>query len=144
MLRQRFTTAFAIRPPDYATVLKLDQELLDWQSKLPPFFAIHHPDTSLDANHHFLFVQRHLLACEFLFARITLHRQVLLHPIWTAEAYLSGNCRPYLLRKRTSDKQYQYSRDAAIESAKADLLGRRDFMFEKPDNVKINSGGYRV
>jgi hypothetical protein len=90
MLRQRFTTAFAIRPPDYATVLKLDQELLDWQSKLPPFFAIHHPDTSLDANHHFLFVQRHLLACEFLFARITLHRQVLLHPIWIAEAYLPG------------------------------------------------------
>ncbi|KAJ9115052.1 hypothetical protein QFC22_005380 [Naganishia vaughanmartiniae] len=116
---------FAIRPPDYATVLKLDQELLDWQSKLPPFFAIHHPDTSLDSKHHFLFVQRHLLACEFLFARITLHR-------------------PYLLRKRTSDKQYQYSRDAAIESAKADLLGRREFMFEKPQNVKINSGGYRV
>ncbi|KAJ9104494.1 hypothetical protein QFC21_001990 [Naganishia friedmannii] len=116
---------FAIRPPDYATVLRLDQELLDWQSKLPPFFAIHHPDASLDSKHHFLFVQRHLLACEFLFARITLHR-------------------PYLLRKRTSDKQYQYSRDAAIESAKADLLGRREFMFEKPHNVKINSGGYRV
>lgn len=56
--------------------------------------------------------------------------------------YKSG--RPYLLRKRTSDKQYQYSRDAAIESAKADLLGRREFMFEKPQNVKINSGGYRV
>lgn len=69
--------AFAIRPPDYATVLKLDQELLDWQSKLPPFFAIHHPDTSLDSQHHFLFVQRHLLACEFLFARITLHRYAL-------------------------------------------------------------------
>lgn len=60
------------------------------------------------------------------------------------ESSSSRDYRPYLLRKRTSDKQYQYSRDAAIESAKADLLGRRDFMFEKPDNVKINSGGYRV
>jgi hypothetical protein len=57
-------------------VLKLDQELLDWQSKLPAFFALFHPDTSLDQKYHYIFVQRHLLACEFLFARITLHRYV--------------------------------------------------------------------
>ena len=57
-------------------VLKLDQELLDWQSKLPPFFALFHPDTSLDQKYRYIFVQRHLLACEFLFARITLHRYV--------------------------------------------------------------------
>lgn len=117
--------AFAIRPPEYSTVLKLDQELLAWQSNLPSFFAINHPDTSLDAKYHYIFVQRHLLACEFLFARITLHR-------------------PYLLRKRDRDNQYLYSREAAIESAKADLLGRRAFMFEKPVDLKVNSGGYRV
>jgi len=68
--------AFAIKPPDYSMVLKLDQELLDWQSKLPPFFALFHPDTSLDQKYRYIFVQRHLLACEFLFARITLHRLV--------------------------------------------------------------------
>lgn len=118
-------TAFAIRPPEYSTVLKLDQELLAWQSNLPDFFAINSPDTSLDAKYHYIFVQRHLLACEFLFARITLHR-------------------PYLLRKRDRDNQYLYSREAAIESAKADLLGRRAFMFEKPVDLKVNSGGYRV
>lgn len=96
-----------------------------WQSNLPPFFAINHPDTSLDSKYHYIFVQRHLLACEFLFARITLHR-------------------PYLLRKRDRDNQYLYSREAAIDSAKADLLGRRAFMFEKPVDLKVNSGGYRV
>lgn len=116
---------FAIKPPDYSMVLKLDQELLDWQSKLPPFFALSHPDTSLDLQYHYIFVQRHLLACEFLFARITLHR-------------------PYLLRKRDTSNLYRYSREAAIESAKADLLGRRAFVFEKPQDITINSGGYRV
>lgn len=65
---------FAIKPPDYSMVLRLDQELLDWQSKLPPFFALFHPDTSFDQRYNYIFVQRHLLACEFLFARITLHR----------------------------------------------------------------------
>lgn len=52
--------------------------------------------------------------------------------------------RPYLLRKRDVNNQYRYSREAAIESAKADLLGRRAFMFEKPEDTKVNSGGYRV
>lgn len=70
-------------------------------------------------------MQRHLLACEFLFARITLHR-------------------PYLLRKPENGSQYAYSHEAAIESAKADLIGRRAFIFEKPVDLKVNSGGYRV
>ena len=52
--------------------------------------------------------------------------------------------RPYLLRKRDVKNHYRYSREAAIESAKADLLGRRAFMFEKPQDLKVNSGGYRV
>lgn len=67
-----------------------------------------------------------------------LHRQDVL-------AATNGNfCRPYLLRKRDVNNQYRYSREAAIESAKADLLGRRAFMFEKPEDTKVNSGGYRV
>jgi hypothetical protein len=67
-------SAFAIRPPDYATVLKLDQELLSWQTNLPAFFSFSNPDISLDNRHHYLFVQRHILATEYYFARITLHR----------------------------------------------------------------------
>ncbi len=117
--------AFAIKPPEYAAVLKLDQELLAWQNGLPSFFAINQPNTSLDHKYHFIFVQRHLLACEFHFARITLHR-------------------PYLLRRRDQSNQYTYSREAAIDSARADLIARRNFLFEKPVDLKISSGGYRV
>lgn len=116
---------FAIRPPDYATVLNLDQELLTWQTNLPAFFSFSNPDTSLDNRHHYLFVQRHILATEYYFARITLHR-------------------PYLLRKPDRDNQYLYSIEAAIESAKSDLLARREFQFQKPVDLKVNSGGYRV
>jgi hypothetical protein len=35
------------------------------------------PDTSLDKDHPYLFVQRHLLACEWYYTRITLNRCVL-------------------------------------------------------------------
>jgi hypothetical protein len=52
--------------------------------------------------------------------------------------------RPYLLRKPDRDNQYLYSIEAAIESAKSDLLGRREFQFQKPVDLKVNSGGYRV
>ncbi len=67
---------FAIRPPDYSTVLELDQELLNWQAALPSFFNFSNADTSLDERHHYIFVQRHILATEYYFARITLHRCV--------------------------------------------------------------------
>ncbi|WOO82220.1 putative transcriptional regulatory protein [Vanrija pseudolonga] len=115
---------FTIQLPDYQTVLALDKELLAWRDSLPSFLAMQNADTSLDATHSYLFVQRHLLACEWYYTRITLNR-------------------PYLLRRKPQDGRYAYSRNAAIESATADLLSRRDFMMEKGDLV-INSGGYRV
>jgi len=65
---------FAIQLPNYAIVLNLDQELLAWRDSLPAFFGMVNPDTSLDTSHTYLFVQRHLLACEWYYARITLNR----------------------------------------------------------------------
>lgn len=115
---------FTIQLPDYQTVLALDKELLAWRDSLPPFLAMTNPDTSFDAAHPYLFVQRHLLACEWFYTRITLNR-------------------PYLLRRKPQDGRYEYSRNAAIESATADLLSRRAFIMEKGDLI-INSGGYRV
>nr|ODN91630.1 nuclear protein [Cryptococcus depauperatus CBS 7855] len=115
---------FAIQLPDYTTVVSLDRELLTWRDNLPSFFRMENPDTSLDKSHPYLFVQRHLLACEWYYTRITLNR-------------------PYLLRRKPQDSRYGYSKTAAIESAKADLLSRRAFMLEK-GNLVVNSGGYRV
>ncbi|OCF33571.1 nuclear protein [Kwoniella heveanensis CBS 569] len=115
---------FTIQLPDYATVLSLDRELLTWRDALPPFFSMSNPDTSLDKTYPYLFVQRHLLACEWFYTRITLNR-------------------PYLLRRKPQDSRYAYSKNAAIESARADLLSRRSFVMEK-GNLIVNSGGYRV
>lgn len=67
---------FAIQLPDYKTVLDLDKELLAWKDALPPFFRITKPDTQFDKTHSYLFVQRHLLACEWFYTRITLNRWV--------------------------------------------------------------------
>jgi hypothetical protein len=126
---------FAIQLPDYSTVLNLDRELLAWRDALPAFFAIANPDTSLDAEHPYLFVQRHLLACEWFYTRITLNR-------WVTQVS-SADSRPYLLRRKPQDGRYSYSKNAAIESATADLLSRRSFVMEK-GNLIVNSGGYRV
>jgi hypothetical protein len=65
---------FAIQLPDYTTVLSLDRELLAWRDSLPPFFRMTNTDLSLDANHPYLFVQRHLLSSEWYYTRITLNR----------------------------------------------------------------------
>ena len=115
---------FAVQLPDYTTVLSLDRELLSWQDSLPSFFSMTNPDTSLDKEYPYLFVQRHLLACEWYYTRITLNR-------------------PYLLRRRPQDGRYAYSKTAAIESATADLLNRRAFVLAE-GHLVINSGGYRV
>ncbi|WVQ75554.1 hypothetical protein IAR50_005181 [Cryptococcus sp. DSM 104548] len=115
---------FAIQLPEYSTVVALDRELLTWRDNLPSFFRMENPDTSLDKSHSYLFVQRHLLACEWYYARITLNR-------------------PYLLRRKPQDSRYAYSKTAAIESARADLMSRREFVMEKGKLI-VNSGGYRV
>jgi hypothetical protein len=67
---------FAIRLPEYSTVLNLDGELLAWRESLPGFFNMTEPDRSFDKEHPYLFVQRHLLACEWYYTRITLNRWV--------------------------------------------------------------------
>ena len=65
---------FAIQLPKYQLVMDLDRELLSWRETLPGYFAMTHPDMSHDKEHPYLFVQRHLLACEWYYARITLNR----------------------------------------------------------------------
>ena len=67
---------FAVSLSDYSTVLSLDRDLLAWRDALPAFFALTNPDVSLDQQHPYLFVQRHLLACEWYYSRITLNRSV--------------------------------------------------------------------
>ena len=67
---------FAIQLPDYQKVLELDKELLAWRDSLPAFFHMTKPDLSHDKTHGYLFVQRHLLACEWYYTRITLNRYV--------------------------------------------------------------------
>lgn len=70
---------FAIQLPDYQRVLELDKELIEWRDSLPPFFHMTKPDLQHDKSHPYLFVQRHLLACEWYYTRITLNRCVRLH-----------------------------------------------------------------
>ena len=114
---------FAIQLPDYKMVVELDRDLIAWRDLLPPFFSMTNVDRSFDAAHPYLFVQRHLLSCEWYYARITLNR-------------------PYLLRRKSQDGRYAYSKKAAIDSATADLLSRRAFVMEKGN--LLTSGGYRV
>jgi hypothetical protein len=85
---------FAIQLADYQTVLNLDRELLSWRESLPPFLAMKHPDTSLDNAHPYLFVQRHLLACEWYYTRITLNRcDPRLDQLIIGHIYCVGNLR---------------------------------------------------
>lgn len=52
--------------------------------------------------------------------------------------------RPYMLNKRGCS-QYDHSRKAAIEAARADLIGRRDFQLNKPSHLgKLPIGAYWV
>ena len=65
---------FTVHPPVYQTVLDLDRDLLAWQAGLPAFLAMNDPDRIHDTDHSYLYVQRHLLALEWYYARVTLHR----------------------------------------------------------------------
>ncbi|EXJ85250.1 hypothetical protein A1O3_05925 [Capronia epimyces CBS 606.96] len=99
----------------YRDVLALDERLMGWKQALPPYFALDGPDLSLDATHPFLAWQRLYLHTSFHFARITLHR-------------------PYLLRPSLTDR-YQFSRDACLSSARADLKTRLDSHFHSVDSA---------
>ncbi|KIW13531.1 hypothetical protein PV08_08719 [Exophiala spinifera] len=92
---------FQFHTASYREVLALDEKLLRWRDTLPPYFALETPDLSLDETHRFLKWQRLYLHTSFHFARITLHR-------------------PYLLRYSMTHR-YEYSRQACLSSARADL-----------------------
>ncbi|CDZ97052.1 Transcription factor domain, fungi [Phaffia rhodozyma] len=116
---------FSLKSPSYSTVVELDAELIEWKHNLPSYFKLENPDRSMDSKYHYLAFHRQMLASEFYYTRITLHR-------------------PYILRKRDSS-QYEYSRKAAIEAARADLIGRRDFQLNKPSHLgKLPVGAYWV
>lgn len=85
----------------YEKVLALDRVLFEWAEALPPYFRLKDPDTALDADRPYLFWQRMYLHSAYHFSRITLHRT-------------------YVLLESITDR-FQYSRDACISSACADL-----------------------
>lgn len=85
----------------YEKVLHLDKALLDWANSLPAYFRLENADTSLDASRSYLYWQRMYLHSAYHFARVTLHRT-------------------YVLLESITDR-FQYSRDACISSACADL-----------------------
>ncbi|KAJ8481774.1 hypothetical protein ONZ51_g5768 [Trametes cubensis] len=93
-------------PRHYSDVISLDDELLKYKQNLPSFFSLD-TDTSLDASHPYIPLQRFLLVTEFLFVRISLHR-------------------PYILRKLDSPK-YARSRNACFESALKDYEIRQEY-----------------
>lgn len=115
MLQQRLSTIFgdihdecfglapvsATSYSSYEKVLNLDKVLLSWAESLPPYFKLDCSDTALDELRPYLYWQRVYLHSAYHFARITLHRT-------------------YVLLESITDR-YQYSRDACISSACADL-----------------------
>jgi hypothetical protein len=91
----------------YEKVLALDRVLLSWADALPPYFRLDHPDKSMDADRPYLYWQRMYLHSSYHFARITLHRT-------------------YVVLESITDR-FQYSRDACIASACADLRLKLNF-----------------
>jgi hypothetical protein len=116
---------FGLLTVSYDTVLTLDREILDWESKLPLYFRLKEPDTSMDTLHPFLYWHRLHLHSMYHFARVTLHR-------------------PYLLRKSITNR-FKHSHDACITSACADLAMRIDY-FQQPlhDRLKWTLGPHQL
>ncbi|TIB74665.1 hypothetical protein E3Q22_04131 [Wallemia mellicola] len=120
------TAAFGIRPPPYHVILQLDQELIQFKESLPPCFQLDNPDLRHDPYLTYLSTHRYFLSTEFYFVRITLHR-------------------PYLILGKSQSTKYQPSRIAAIESAKADLVARKQYQARavtRPN--KLSAGSYRI
>lgn len=91
----------------YEKVLNLDRILLSWTGSLPSYFRLDSADTSMDASRPYLYWQRMYLHSAYHFARITLHRT-------------------YVLLESITDR-FQYSRDACMASACADLRLKLSF-----------------
>ncbi|KAK0540236.1 hypothetical protein OC835_000767 [Tilletia horrida] len=90
----------------YSDVMTIDQDLRNFRDRLPGPYRHTDADTSYDAICPWLPLHRYLLSIEIFYFRITLHR-------------------PYMLR--SSDAKYDFSRRAAIESAKADRSLREEY-----------------
>ncbi|KAL9940280.1 hypothetical protein V8E36_000985 [Tilletia maclaganii] len=90
----------------YADVMQIDQDLRTFGDNLPGPYRHTDTDTQYDSICPWLPLHRYLLNIEIFYFRITLHR-------------------PYMLR--SSDAKYDFSRRAAIESAKADRLLREEY-----------------
>ncbi|KAI2619311.1 fungal-specific transcription factor domain-containing protein [Hypoxylon sp. NC1633] len=97
---------FGLSPLDtsyhtYEKVLSLDRMLLEWAASLPTYFRLEDPDCSMDQARPYLSWQRMYLHVVYHFARVTLHRA-------------------FVFLDSITDR-FQYSRDACINSACADL-----------------------
>lgn len=49
---------FGLHTVAYDTVLALDREILEWEAKLPSYYHVTNPDTSMDQLHRFLYWNR--------------------------------------------------------------------------------------
>jgi hypothetical protein len=107
---------FGLFTVSYDTILSLDHEITVWQAKLPAYYHLIGPDTSMDQVHPFLYWNRLYLHSMYHFARVTLHR-------------------PYLLRQSITNR-FRHSHDACISSACADLAMRIDYL-QQPLNDRL-------
>ncbi|KAI4627879.1 hypothetical protein J4E80_002014 [Alternaria sp. BMP 0032] len=107
---------FGLFTVSYDTVISLDHEIIDWEARLPDYYHLKTPVTSMDSTHPFLYWNRLHLHSMYHFARVTLHR-------------------PYLLRQSITNR-FRYSHDACISSACADLAMRIDY-FQQPLNDRL-------
>lgn len=104
----------------YDKVMRLDGVLADWANNLPSYFQLQDSDCSLDSSRPYLYWQRMYLHSAYHFARITLHRT-------------------YVLVESITDR-FQYSREACISSACADLNLRLTFRYSNMAD-RIKAGG---
>ena len=108
----------------YAEVVTLDNDLLNFIDNLPPHYAME-PDKSLDVTLPYIPIHRFLLITEILFVRISLHR-------------------PYILRRLDSNR-FAASRRACFESALKDFQVRLAFRKTTPREVRDSLGNsYRL
>ncbi|KFY89985.1 hypothetical protein V500_05381 [Pseudogymnoascus sp. VKM F-4518 (FW-2643)] len=122
-----FSTAPLTSSASYDEVLKYDEALLTWKDSLPPYFRLEHTDLSLDLLPAYSFIPWHRLYLHtaFHFARITLHRS-------------------YLLRPSITDR-FQYSRNACMSSACADLKIKLSFRYpDMASRLKSNVASHQL
>ncbi|OBT83707.1 hypothetical protein VE02_08274 [Pseudogymnoascus sp. 03VT05] len=122
-----FSTAPLTSSASYDEVLKYDEALLAWKDSLPPYFRLDHTDLSLDLLPAYSFIPWHRLYLHtaFHFARITLHRS-------------------YLLRPSITDR-FQYSRNACMSSACADLKIKLSFRYpDMASRLKSNVAAHQL